>query len=228
METPEEAYSRLVRIWPDIVNEIRKVQTSECHLQTIIYYVLRSKGMRMEEIGIETEIDFDFSGKAGIKPKSPEMRKRMEERERKHPTKKEYTYDPIPDIMFYKSSFNCDWRRASAYNDNPENVLRNALLGIEIKCAEEPGYLNKNMSRIKEDIKKISDLSKESRSSQGRFMPCMIIIDTSRKINRSTKKLNPQETDDMLTEKHLEQIKDFAKQMNVRLFYVSQEKDFYQ
>ena len=193
MNNQTDAKGIFKKTWPHIVRECRQVLGSELHYQAMIYHCLRQTGkVPIDQIGMNVKMWIDH-------PKTKLFR--MYDGE-KHPDF-QGGFEPIPDVVLFKPSVNRDWRRR-----NHENTLRKMLMTIEVKASER----NEGRMRPGElisDIEKLEALRQEVRLRDASVVPVMLIIDTA-----------PDEEERMVPGS-LDQVCDFAKSVDVGLFYLS-------
>jgi len=196
MNNQSEAKAALMKAWPHIIEECCQVLGSELHYQAMIYHCLRQYGkVPVDQIGMNVKM-------AVANPQSPFFK----EQEGKRVLDYQGEFEPIPDIVLFKSTINTDWRRR-----NNENTLTHMLMAIEIKASEQKNS-RLGPGDIEFDINKLDALRFEVRRLGGSVVPVMIVIDTAPKTN------------ERMVPKSLERVQEFAKNKKVEFFYVSPDK----
>jgi len=158
--------------WPSIKKECLSVLGSELHYQAMIYHSLRTNGnIPVNQIGMNVKMWID-------NPVS-ELFKKLAQR--KHEDF-QGGFEPIPDIVIFKSSINSDWRRR-----NRQATLLNMLVTIEVKASERKNS-RLQPSEILLDIQKLSAHQEEVIARGSDMLPVMLVIDSAPKENeRMTK-----------------------------------------
>lgn len=101
MDTPQDAAQRLVRSWPFIVAECRRVLGSELYYQAVVYHRLRSHGeVPLDQLGMNVKMWID-------NPVS-ELFRTLDLKKHEH-----YRggFEPIPDVCLFSPHVKSDWRR---------------------------------------------------------------------------------------------------------------------
>lgn len=196
IERPDDARKRLDLAWNQIITECRQVLGSELHYQAMVYHALRtSGGVPVHQIGMNV--------KQYIRTVTSEVFSTLADR--KHADFRQ-GFEPIPDVLVFKSDINSDWRRR-----NFENTLKHMLLAIEIKASER-SKSRLGAAEIRTDILKLDAHRQEVRELGSDFIPVMMVIDTA-----------PLENERM-TDWSLSQSRDLAKSVGVEFRYFSSER----
>ncbi|MEZ5535258.1 MAG: hypothetical protein R3F02_06495 [Thiolinea sp.] len=163
MNNRKEALDALNRAWPAIVSDCLAVLGSELHYQAMIYHHLRTTGnLPHSQLGMNV--------KMWITDPVSDLFKLLDKK--KHELYRG-GFEPIPDVVIFKSEINGDWRRR-----NRENTLVQMLVAIEVKASErrdsrlQPG-------EIRTDILKLSAHREEVVHRGGEMFPIMMIIDSA-------------------------------------------------
>jgi hypothetical protein len=193
MNNQQDAKEIFLHTWPAITRECRQVLGSELHFQAMIYHCFRTYGkVPINQIAMNVKMWID-------KPVSTLFKRK---KKAKHPDFQQ-GFEPIPDIVLFKTSINSDWRRR-----NFENTTKKMLMAIEVKASENE---NKKIGpqSIINDILKLDALREEVREYNASLVPTVIIADTTP---------DPRER---MRKESLERACDAAKDVGVGLFYVS-------
>lgn len=165
MHTSEDAIQRLVRSWPFIVAECRRVLGSELHYQAVVYHCLRLHGeVPLDQLGMNVKMWID----------NP-----VSELFRKFDLKKHEDFrggfEPIPDVCLFSPRVNSDWRRKR------KETLEALLLAVEIKASERANS-RLGPGEIIKDITKLAAHREEAEARGASFYPAVMIIDTAREL----------------------------------------------
>ena len=113
-------------------------------------------------------------------------------------------FEPIPDVVIFRSEIEGDWRRR-----NRENTLRHMLMAIEVKASER--YLGRlRAGEIVDDILKLEALRTEAlHREDSDMLPAIVVIDTAPEAN------------ERMTPYSRHKVEAAARERGVCLFYVS-------
>jgi len=196
MNNQPEAKAVLMKAWPHIVKDCRQVLGSELHYQAMIYHCLRQYGkVPIDQIGMNVKMWID-------KPKTPLFKLKDKGKQIDY----QGGFEPIPDVVLFKSSIDGDWRRR-----NYEKTRKRMLMAIEVKASERMDS-KLRPKEIMDDIDKLAAHRDEVRYLGGSMIPVVMIIDTA-----------PDEKECMLPV-NLPFVQEHAGNNNVGFFYVSQDK----
>ena len=149
--------------WPSIVTECRQVLGSEQHYQAMIYHCFRAHGgVPIGQLGMNVRQWIED-------PVTPNFQQRDK------PKHEAYRggFETVPDVAFFTSAIQGDWRRRSRLN-----TLRHIIGAIEIKASER----DKARLRPKEiidDIMKLAAHRQEVSHRGGDMAAIMMVIDTA-------------------------------------------------
>lgn len=196
MNNQTEAKAALMKAWPHIVEECRQVLGSELHYQAMIYHCLRQYGkVPIDQIGMNVKMLID----------NPQTELYQQLNDKKNPYYQN-GFEPIPDIVIFKRSVECDWRRRKY-----EITRKTMLMAIEVKASERE-KTRLTSGEIIKDIDKLRALREEVQFFNGSVIPVVMIIDTAPL---------PEE---QMTSSALGKVRNYAKNEGVGVYYVSQDK----
>jgi len=199
MKSQKDARDALLRAWPTIVRECRQVLGSEQHYQAVVYHCLRTAGrVPLRQLGMNVKIGI-------YSPKAPLFRRRAKQRHEDY----QGHFEPIPDVVFFPSVIEGDWRRRRF-----EETLKQMIGAVEIKASER----DKNRLQKGEVIHDIEKLAahkheKKHRHNAG-FYAAVMVIDTA------------PETAEQMTPTGRDKVVRSAKENGVDFFYVSNSLSF--
>jgi hypothetical protein len=194
VETSADALGTLKRAWPTFVTECRSVLGSELNYQALLYHCLRAHGgVPFGQVGMNVKI--------WIEPVTTEYFRNLDEQ---HAEGYGGGYEPVPDVVIFRSEIEGDWRRR-----NNENTPRQMLVAVEVKASER--HLGRlTASEIVDDIKKLDALRTEASHKGGsEVLPAVVVVDTAPEANERMASYARQE------------VKAAAREHGVGLFYVS-------
>lgn len=196
MQTSFDAQQRLLKAWPYIVQECRQVLGSELFYQALVYHCLRTYAqVPLEQLGMNVKMY--IANPVSDLFKIYDVRKHEDYRG---------GFEPIPDVCFFSSQVNADWRRR-----DPEKTLKALLLAIEIKASErDKGRLSEK--NITDDILKLVAHKQEANARGSDFLPVMLVIDTAPLKN------------ERMTAKSMLAAKKIAQELQVGFLYVSPDE----
>lgn len=199
MQNLDDAKEALKRTWPKIKSECISVLGSELHYQAMIYHLLRQYGkVPVGQLGMNVKMWIS----------NPVSSLFQDLDKRKHQDF-QGGFEPIPDVVIFKSSINKDWRRR-----NNKATLLHMLVAIEVKASERAnGRLQP--SEITLDIRKLAAHREEVIAKNADMLPVMLVIDSAP---------DPKER---MTEYALKKSYDLAKELDVGFLYVSPEHEIY-
>ncbi len=199
MDNLDAAKQAIQKAWPAIKSECLSVLSSELHYQAMIYHLLRTEGhVPLKQIGMNVKMWID----------SP-ISKLFQTLDKKKHKNFQGGFEPIPDIVIFKSSVHGDWRRR-----NNRKTLSSMLIAIEVKASErEKSRLQP--SEILLDIQKLAAHREEVVARGHDMYPLMLIIDSAPK------------QEERMTPSALEKSQALAIKLNVGLLYVSPDNEVY-
>jgi hypothetical protein len=163
LNTVQEAIDSLNAAWAEIKTDCLEVLGSELHYQAMVYHsLIANGGIPKTQIGMNVKMWID----------SP-ISKLFQELDGKKHKDFQGGFEPIPDVVIFKSSINSDWRRR-----NNEATLLNMLLAIEIKASERQNS-RLQLKEIITDIEKLSAHREEVCYRGADVFPVMMIIDSA-------------------------------------------------
>lgn len=199
MKNLNEAKQAIKSSWPKIKQECLSVLGSELHYQAMTYHLLRVYGkVPASQLGMNVKMWID----------NP-VSSLFQELDKKKHIEFQGGFEPIPDIVIFKSTINGDWRRR-----RNEATLLNMLVAIEVKASErENGRLQP--SEIKLDIQKLAAHRQEAKARKADMLPIMLVIDSAPKDR------------ERMTDQALAQSEKLAEELGVGFLYVSPNHEIY-
>lgn len=193
METIEDTKKIMVKTWPYISRECRKVLASELHYQAMIYRCFREYGkVPTKQIGMNVK----------IRIMNPRVAEFVARDSKKHEDF-QGGYEPIPDIVLFSKEIDGNFQRR-----NRKQTLAHMLMAIEVKASErENGRIRPK--EIVDDLQKLEGFRKEGAIRHSEFIPTMIVLDTA---HDEEERMTPESIDRVFSE---------AESLGIGLFYLS-------
>lgn len=197
LENKQKCQDAISKCFGNIIAECRTVLGSELHYQAMIYHLLRQVGeVPLNQLGMNVKTTISNVS-------SPFLQDRILKKNKNYQS---FGIEIIPDISFFRTELNGDWRRR-----NHVNTFKNTLYALEIKASERHnGRIS--YKEIETDILKLTAQAEETQSQHRQKIGTgLIIIDTAPKL------------EERITNNSLTKIIDCSKLHSVDLWYFSQD-----
>lgn len=196
IESKQICQNTISKCFGNIIHECRSVLGSELHYQAMVYHLLRQVGeVPLNQLGMNVKITIPNVS-------SPFLKERILKKKKNYQS---FGIEIIPDISFFRSELNADWRRR-----NHINTFKETLYSLEIKASERhKGRIS--YPEIETDLLKLKAQAEETELQHDRKIGIgMMIIDVAPKL------------EERITDNSLTKIKAFSKLHSIDLWYFSQ------
>lgn len=198
IQNKQDCQNILSKCFGNIIHECRLVLGSELHYQAMVYHLLRKVGeVPLNQLGMNVKTTISNVS-------SPFLKQRILKKNKKYQS---FGIEIIPDISFFRTDINGDWRRR-----NHINTFKETLYSLEIKASERAnGRIA--YSEIETDLLKLKAQAEETERQHNRKIGAgLMIIDVAPKL------------EERITVNSLNRIKVLSELHAIDVWYFSQDQ----